>query len=122
MTAAAGDRPQSVDPGPVSNHAVLGPRHVALSVEDMLQARYLVDAASIDAEGLVSAMAYHGGNLMGPMPETTNWRHVPREHSRSKISSSIGIAKSLSTRPAAAAGSGVPTATSDLRWCTPGWR
>lgn len=122
MTAAAGDRPQSVDPGPVSNHAVLGPRHVALAMEDMLQARYLVDAASIDAEGLVSAMAYHGGNLIGPMPETTDWRHAPREHPRSKTSSSIGIARSLSTRSATACGSGVPTATSDLRWCTPGRR
>ncbi len=36
---------------PVPKHAVLGPRHVALAAEDLLQARYPVDAASIDAEG-----------------------------------------------------------------------
>jgi len=67
-TAAAGDRPQIVDPGPVSKRAVLGPRHIALAAEDQLQARDLVDAASIDAEGLVSTMAYHDGSLIGPMP------------------------------------------------------
>ncbi len=67
-TAAAGDRPQSVDPGPVSNHAVLGRRHIALAAEDLLQAHDLVDVASIDAEGLASTMAYHGGDLIGPIP------------------------------------------------------
>ncbi|WFS09137.1 hypothetical protein [Methylobacterium sp. 391_Methyba4] len=47
---------------------MLGRRHIALAAEDLLQARDLVDFASIDAEGLASTMAYHGGDLIGPMP------------------------------------------------------
>lgn len=121
-TAAAGDRPQSVDPGPVSKHAVPGPRHVALAAEDLFRARYPVDTASIDAGASRRPWLITVATSSGQCRGTTNWRRAPREHSRSKLSGSIGIAKSLSSRPATAAGSGVPTATSDLRWCTLDWR
>lgn len=47
---------------------MLGRRHIALAAEDLLQAHDLVDVASIDAEGLASTMAYHGGDLIGPIP------------------------------------------------------
>ncbi len=57
-TAAAGDRPQSVDPGPVSNHAVCSAGgHRARGGGPAPSARSRRDVASIDAEGLASTMA-----------------------------------------------------------------
>ncbi|MCJ2054920.1 hypothetical protein [Methylobacterium sp. J-070] len=46
-------------PAPIVDRAVLDPLHAALATKDLLPSRHLVDAAYIDADGLVAAARDH---------------------------------------------------------------
>ena len=54
-------------PAPIVDRAVLDPLHAALATKDLLPARHLVDAAYIDADGLVAAARDHDVALTGPV-------------------------------------------------------
>ena len=61
-------------PAPVVDRGVLDPLHAALAAKDLLPARHLVDAAYIDAVGLVAAARSHGVELIGPVPKDNQWQ------------------------------------------------
>lgn len=62
------------DTGPGVDRAVLDPLHAALATQDLLPARHLVDAAYIDADGLVAAARDHDVALTGPVPKDNKWQ------------------------------------------------
>ncbi|MDH2312375.1 transposase [Methylobacterium brachiatum] len=53
---------------------MLDPLHAALATKDLLPARHLVDAAYIDADGLVAAARDHDVALTGPVPKDDQWQ------------------------------------------------
>lgn len=61
-------------PAPIVDRAVLDPLHAALATKDLLPARHLVDAAYIDADGLVSAARDHYVVLTGPVSKDNQWQ------------------------------------------------
>ena len=61
-------------PAPIVDRMVLDPLHAALAAKDLLPARHLVDAAYIDADGLVAALRSHGVELIGPVPKDNQWQ------------------------------------------------
>jgi len=61
-------------PAPIVDRVVLDPLHAALAAKDLLPARHLVDAAYIDADGLVAPLRSHGVELIGPVPKDNQWQ------------------------------------------------
>ncbi|APT30067.1 hypothetical protein MCBMB27_00776 [Methylobacterium phyllosphaerae] len=61
-------------PAPIVDRAVLDPLHAALATKDLLPARHLVDAAYIDADGLVAAARDHDVVLTGPVSKDNQWQ------------------------------------------------
>jgi len=61
-------------PTPIVDRVVLDPRHAALAAKDLLPARHLVEAAYIDADGLVAALRSHGVELIRPVPKDNQWQ------------------------------------------------
>ncbi|AIQ89299.1 Transposase IS4 family [Methylobacterium oryzae CBMB20] len=61
-------------PAPIVDRAVLDPLHAALATKDLLPARHLIDAAYIDADGLVAAARDHDVVLTGPVSKDNQWQ------------------------------------------------